>query len=345
MRSTIKGYDLAPGHVPVLVNQVIKALDPGPGRIFVDGTFGAGGYSQAMLARGARVIGIDRDPEAFEAAQALENKYPRQFKAIHAAFAHMACELSALEIARVDGVTLDIGVSSMQLDQAKRGFSFMREGPLDMRMAQTGVSAYDLINRASEKALAHIFFVYGEERRARTLAKAICVARQEKLIETTVQLADLVRQTLGPGPKKHHRATKIFQALRIAVNGELEQLVHGLFAAEHMLVPGGKLAVVSFHSLEDRIVKKFLALGNKPQARSRHAPPPKIQEIAFCDVAKPVKADKEEIKANPRARSAILRAATRSSSPARKLDYKGLGLPGRLDKNTASKTPVWGDLS
>ncbi len=302
----------AAAHVPVLLDAVIAALAPAPGETHVDGTFGAGGYTRALLAKGARVIAFDRDPDAIRDALSDDN-----LELVAERFSQMKPVLAERGVESVDGVTLDIGVSSMQLDQAERGFSFQTDGPLDMRMAQTGRSAADFVNGADEAEIADVLFHYGEEPKARKVARAIVAARP---IERTGQLADVVRKTLGhhPGMKKDP-ATRTFQALRIHVNEELEELEGGLAAAEQVLAPGGRLAVVTFHSLEDRIVKRFLkARSGALPAASRHRPAASKDEIppTFEAVARPVRADEAEVRANPRARSATLRAARRTDAPA-----------------------------
>ncbi|USI73640.1 16S rRNA (cytosine(1402)-N(4))-methyltransferase RsmH [Sphingomonas morindae] len=303
-------------HVPVLLDEVVAALAVRPGDTLVDGTFGAGGYTRALLAAGAgRVFAFDRDPDAIAAGRALEAASAGRLVLVPERFATMAAALAARGVSAVDGVVLDIGVSSMQFDQAARGFSFQADGPLDMRMSQAGESAADFLNRADEAEIADILFHYGEEPRARRIARAIVAARP---LARTGELAELVRRATGhhPGMPKDP-ATRSFQALRIHVNGELDELDEALIAAEALLVPGGRLAVVSFHSLEDRIVKRFLVERGRPRpAGSRHrpdagaAPPP-----SFEAVAKPVKAGPAELARNPRARSATLRAARRSPAP------------------------------
>ncbi len=299
-------------HVPVLLDDVIAALDPGPGRIFVDGTFGAGGYSRAILATGAQVVGFDRDPTARRFAEGLGP----DFRLIEARFSEMDTILGE---GSVDGVALDLGVSSMQLDEADRGFSFMRDGPLDMRMGPDGPTAADIVNSAEAGELARILWVYGEERQSRRIAAAIVRRRAEEPFTRTLEFAGFVERVLG-GRRgaKVHPATRTFQGLRIAVNDELAELEAGLVAAERVLKTGGRLAVVTFHSLEDRIVKSYLTLraGRLPGG-SRHAPPvvagaaPSF-ELMFNGAKGPGEA---ELAANPRSRSAKLRAAIRTSAP------------------------------
>jgi 16S rRNA (cytosine1402-N4)-methyltransferase len=227
----------------------------------------------------------------------------------------------------VDGVVLDIGVSSMQLDQPERGFSFMREGPLDMRMTREGTSAADLVNSLDEAALANLLFAYGEERRSRRIAHSVIAARAAAPIRTTTELARLIEKAIGRRPGDVHPATRSFQALRIAVNAEFDELVEGLFASERLLAEGGRLAVVTFHSLEDRIVKRFLDPEKSAPTQSRHMPQRAGIERRWIDVAKPRKPGEGELARNPRARSATLRSARRSAAPPRAVDYAGLGVP------------------
>ena len=300
-------------HTSVLLNEVVEALEPGPGRTVVDGTFGAGGYTRAFLATGARVVAFDRDPSARRFAEGLE---PDRFRLVEATFSTMADELGD---AAVDGVALDLGVSSMQLDEAERGFSFMRDGPLDMRMGAEGPSAADLVNTAEPAELARIFFVYGEERQSRRIAQAIARRREEQPFSRTLELAEFIERVLG-GRRgaKVHPATRAFQGLRIAVNDELAELEAGLVAAERVLKPQGRLCVVTFHSLEDRIVKTFLAVrAGRTPAGSRHAPPVEAgAEPSFRLLFNGAHAPSdEEVRANPRARSAKLRAAIRTGAP------------------------------
>ena len=258
-------------HIPVLMREVVDALQPRDGGRYVDGTFGAGGYTTAMLDRAdCQVIAIDRDPDAIGAGRALAERYAPRLRLIEGRFGDMADLLSAEGVDDVDGVALDLGVSSMQFDQADRGFSFRASGPLDMRMEKNGPSAADLVNDADEAELADIIFRYGEERRSRRVARAIVEARKTKRIETTGELAEIVRRAVGPqGRDESDPATRTFQALRIAVNDELGELERGLAAAEQVLAPGGRLAVVSFHSLEDRAVKEFVRSPRRPHARAR----------------------------------------------------------------------------
>jgi 16S rRNA (cytosine1402-N4)-methyltransferase len=299
-------------HVPVLINEVVDALAPAAGRHVVDGTFGAGGYARAFLATGAEVTAFDRDPTARRFAEGLG---PR-FKLIEGRFSEMDAELGE---ASVDGVALDLGVSSMQLDEAERGFSFMRDGPLDMRMGANGPTAADLVNTAEQAELARIFFVYGEERKSRRIAGAIARRREEAPFTRTLELAEFVEKVLG-GRRgaKTHPATRTFQGLRIAVNEELAELEAGLVAAERALKTGGRLAVVTFHSLEDRIVKSFLTLrAGRTPGGSRHLPPVEVAQapsfdLLFNGAHAPSDA---ELAANPRARSAKLRAAVRTAAP------------------------------
>ena len=313
---TSTGTNQAP-HVPVLVSEVIHALAIEHGDSVVDGTFGAGGYTQAMLAAGAgRVIGFDRDPEAIEAGKALVSD-PR-FSLVEERFSQMDRALAERGITQVDAIALDIGVSSMQIDTAARGFSFQADGPLDMRMSKSGLTAAEYLNSADEAEIARVLRDYGEEPRARAIARAIVAARP---VERTAELAAIVRRAAGFRPgQKSDPATRTFQAIRIHLNAELDELEEGLEAAERVLRPGGRLAVVTFHSLEDRIVKRFFRerSGGSP-AGSRHRPELVDPNApTFEKVAKPVAPTERELAANPRARSARLRSAVRTAASARK---------------------------
>jgi len=302
-------------HVPVLLGEVIEALAISPGERHVDATFGAGGYSRAMLDAGAEVIAFDRDPDAAALGRALAAERPR-LMLIEAPFSTLAAELAARGLAPVDGLVMDIGVSSMQLDQAERGFSFQADGPLDMRMAQAGMTAAEWLNGADEADIADVLYNYGEEPRARRVARAIVAARP---LARTGALAEVVRRALGHKPHdKKDPATRSFQAIRIHLNQELDELRAALAAAERVLKPGGRLAVVTFHSLEDRVVKTFLRerSGNVP-AGSRHLPQaPKGPAPTFDQVGRGRRPTEAEIARNPRARSATLRTARRTCADA-----------------------------
>ena len=306
-------------HVPVLLDEVIAALKPAPGDLVVDGTFGAGGYTRALLAAGATVHAFDRDPSALAMADGwpeLTGTPPRLV--LHRRpFSEMADALAQSGVESVQGIVLDIGVSSMQLDQAQRGFSFAADGPLDMRMDPDLPSAADFLNSADEAEIADVIYQYGEERQSRRIARAIVAARP---LETTGELARIVRKATGYKPHdKKDPATRTFQAIRIHVNGELDQLQEALGAAERLLAPGGRLVVVSFHSLEDRIVKRFLRdASGQLGGGSRHLPLTELPPSTFSRPAKAVRAGEAELSRNPRARSAILRAATRTETPAKK---------------------------
>lgn len=312
-------------HSSVLLDEVLAALAPLDGARIVDGTFGAGGYSRALLGAGARVIGIDRDPTVAPFADAISSDFPGRFTFAAGRFAEL--DIHAGET-QVDGVVLDIGVSSMQLDQAERGFSFMRSGPLDMRMARDGESAADLVNALSETDLAALIFAYGEERASRRIAKAIGLARADAPITDTLHLANLIEKTVGRRPGAPHPATRTFQALRIAVNREFDELVEALFAAERLLPEGGRLAVVTFHSLEDRIVKRFFDASKTSGQQSRHLPVAAAPQLRWSPVRKAVKAGETELARNPRARSATLRSAIRTGVEARPVSFANLGVPG-----------------
>jgi 16S rRNA (cytosine1402-N4)-methyltransferase len=306
-------------HVPVMLEEVMAVLNPRDDAIYVDGTFGGGGYSAALLSRAkCRVYGIDRDPEAIARGRLLADRFDGRLTLIHGRFSEMDELLDAQGVAKADGVALDIGVSSFQFDEAARGFSFSADAPLDMRMdVSQGETAADLVNTLSEDALADTLRRYGEEKRAKSLARAIVAARP---IARTRELAEIAERVLGRAPQqKIHSATRTFQALRIAVNDELGELERGLEAAERVLNPQGRLAVVSFHSLEDRIVKQFLVERSGRIGRgSRHLPETKPAHApTFREAGKnPQVPSAEEVRANPRARSARLRAAERNPAPA-----------------------------
>ena len=307
-----------PRHVPVLGREAVEMLAPRAGGIYVDATFGAGGYSRAILAiTGTRVIGIDRDRTAIAGGLDLVERSEGRLALIEGRFSQLEEICAAAGVSAVDGVVMDVGVSSMQLDQAGRGFSFRLEGPLDMRMGQSGPTAADVIAKASEAELADIIYLFGEERHSRSLARAIVAARKEAPITTTRALADLVARVVRGKPGEIHPATRTFQGLRIFVNAELDELHLALAAAEQVLKPGGRLVVVSFHSLEDRIVKNFLAERGRSGGGSRHLPEVKRAAPSFRLLSrKPVTPSEQETAANPRARSAKLRAAERVDAPA-----------------------------
>ena len=320
-------------HIPVMLSEVLAALEPEDGEVIVDGTFGAGGYSLAILDQAdCKVIAIDRDPEAFRLSGGLAEDYPGRLMAVLGRYSEMEAIAASEGFTAVDAVTLDLGVSSMQLDRPERGFSFMQEGPLDMRMGEGGPSAGDIVNARSEQELAEIIGKLGEERRARAIAKAIVARRAEKPIATTAELADLVAKVLGrKRDDTKHPATRTFQALRLFLNEELDELAKGLAAAEGLLRARGRLAIVTFHSLEDRIAKRFLASRSAPPPRaSRHLPEAagKIFTPSFQLLnRRPLEPSKGEIARNPRARSARLRAAVRTAAPAHPLDLSALGVP------------------
>jgi len=307
-----------PRHVPVLLDQVIKFLNPRAGGIYVDATFGAGGYTRAILAtKDSRVIAIDRDRNAIAGGFDLVDQAQGRLTLVEDRFSNLARICAAQDFPAVDGVVMDVGVSSMQLDEAARGFSFRSQGPLDMRMGPEGATAADVIARASEADLANIIYIFGEERHSRAVARAIVTARREAPITTTRALADLVARVVRAKPGDIHPATRTFQALRIFVNQELDELHCALTAAEAVLKPGGHLVVVSFHSLEDRIVKNFFNERAGASGGSRHAPQIAKAAPSFVILTKrPVVADRDEVAANPRARSAKLRAGARTDAPA-----------------------------
>jgi len=322
---TLNGAGHDPRHYPVMRDEVLAVLAPKTGEVFVDGTFGAGGYSRAMLEESdCHVYAIDRDPSVQETADALADEFPGRFQLVPGCFSQMDGLLKARGIERVDGITLDIGVSSMQFDDSERGFSFQNDGPLDMRMSSEGTSAADVVNQMEETEIADIIYRYGEEKKSRAIARAIVEARAIAPITRTVHLAKIIEGVIGyrryiKGKKQIHPATRTFQALRIFVNDELGELKKGLYAAERILNPGGRLAIVTFHSLEDRIVKKFLKTRSGGDARaSRHMPQNNMQEIkpSFEMIVRGAKKPtKGELAVNVRSRSAKLRAARRTDAP------------------------------
>ncbi|MCV0428582.1 MAG: 16S rRNA (cytosine(1402)-N(4))-methyltransferase RsmH [Roseibium sp.] len=318
-------------HVPVLLSEVLTRLDPKPEEVIIDGTFGAGGYTRAILERGASVIGIDRDPDAIAGGQGLVAEADGRLILVPGQFAGLETHARAEGFDGVDGVVLDLGVSSMQLDEADRGFSFLRDGPLDMRMEQAGPSAADVVNELPVRDLIRVIGLLGEEKRATTVAHAIDKARKDKPFSRTLELANLIEKVLGRSPKKAqiHPATRTFQALRIYVNGELHQAADALGAAERILKPGGRLVLVSFHSLEDRIVKRFFQDRTRTRGGgSRHMPEEEVPPATFeLLTRKAVEAAAEETEQNPRARSAKLRAGRRTDAPARELDIHAAGVP------------------
>ena len=314
--------DDVPRHRPVMLAEVLAALAPRHDGIYVDGTFGGGGYTRAILDTAAtRVFAIDRDPDAIAAGAGLAAEVEGRLVLLEGPFSHMKELLASHDIDSVDGIVLDIGVSSMQLGDAERGFSFMADGPLDMRMSREGPTAADIVNDYAPAELARIISRYGEERRARVIARAIERARQEAPITRTLQLVALIERVMGrPRPDMIHPATRTFQALRIYVNDELGELERALEASESLLNPGGRLVVVAFHSLEDRIVKRFLTERSGRAGRpSRHAPMVgSAPEPTFEPITKgALRPGQSECDANPRARSARLRAARRTGAPAR----------------------------
>lgn len=317
-----------PRHAPVLADEAIDALAIRPGGVYLDGTFGAGGYSARMLERGARVVAVDRDPSAIAAGRERFRTEADRISFIETPFDGIGEALPLVGVNALDGAVFDFGVSSMHLDQPERGFSFMTDGPLDMRMGR-GRPAADFVNSASTSELADVIYQYGEERRARHLANLIVSERQECPFETTGQLARLAERALGKGGKIHP-ATRLFQALRIFVNDELGQIVLVLQACEGLLREGGRLVAVSFHSLEDRIVKRFFAAASGRVGGSRHEPVPEVAPATFKLPMKPVEPSSAEIQNNPRARSARMRVGERTEappSPWTKDRLASLGLP------------------
>jgi 16S rRNA (cytosine1402-N4)-methyltransferase len=326
MQGPLPGHPSDAPHIPVLIDAILRECAPIRG-VWLDGTLGAGGYTRELLKAGAeRVIGIDRDPLALRLARDWATPYGDRVRLVEGTFS----DLESLAGQALDGVVLDLGVSSMQLDLAERGFSFMKDGPLDMRMSQAGPSAADLVNTADEGVLADILYHYGEERASRRIAHAIVGARAVEPIVTTARLAEIVAKCLPrPKPGQSHPATRSFQAIRIAVNAEFSELAEGLAAAERALKPGGLLAVVTFHSLEDRIVKRFFQLASGHEANANRYAPAKGDTEARFDMLtrKAVAPDADEVARNPRARSAKLRVGRRTAAPAKALTAADLGLP------------------
>ena len=305
-------------HAPVLLNEMLEWLAPKDGGTYIDGTFGAGGYSRAILkAADCRVFAIDRDPSTQDFARKLEQEFPGRFVWLLGNFSDMCALVAMHGVSSVDGVALDLGVSSMQLDQAARGFSFRNDGPLDMRMGVDGMSAADVVNNASESELADIFYYYGEEKNARRIARAIVAARAIEPISRTLQLANIIREANPTKPGKTDPSTRSFQGLRIHINQEFDAIESGLKAAEQLLAPGGRLVVVSFHSLEDRIVKRFThSRCGKLGEQSRHLPIVAAGAAPHFFLPKPEKrtASAAELEQNPRARSATIRAMFRQEA-------------------------------
>lgn len=327
--STPATPDQAP-HIPVLLDPLMRAIAPVRG-VWLDGTFGAGGYSRALLdASARRVIAIDRDPDVFRRAEQWAQSYGERLIMVAGEFGQLDLLAEAQGLRPLDGVVLDIGVSSMQIDEAARGFSFQKDGPLDMRMSQAGPSAADLVNGAGERQLAEILIRFGEERAGRRIARAIVKARDVQPITTTARLAEIVSRCLPPQKKGQiHPATRSFQAIRIVVNDELGQLVEGLAAAERALGPGGLLAVVTFHSIEDRIVKRYMASAEGAGGRANRFAPEVALEVPRFERLnrKAITAEESELAANPRSRTAKLRIARRLDAPARAADPVDLGMP------------------
>jgi len=324
--------DIAGGpvrHVPVMLHEVLQVFEPVSGQTIIDGTFGAGGYSSALLELGAQILAIDRDPEAISGGKDLAHRHGSRLALVKGDFANLDVLAEAQGFDVVDGIVLDIGISSMQIDEGERGFSFMADGPLDMRMSQQGVSAADVVNHAARGDLTRIIGIYGEERQASKISSAIVEAREAGMIKRTGQLEKIVSSAVGGrGGSRIHPATRTFQGLRIFVNQELEQLGIALFAAARILKAGGKLAVVTFHSLEDRIVKRFFQNLSGEQQGSRHLPMINHKDAIFETGRNSLlKVSESEAERNPRARSAKLRHGVRTDTRAPKTDLSIFGLP------------------
>jgi 16S rRNA (cytosine1402-N4)-methyltransferase len=321
-------------HVPVLLAEMLDVIRPESGKLIVDGTFGAGGYAAALLDRGASVVAIDRDPDAVAAGQAMVAASGGRLRLVAGAFS----DLDRHAGGKVDGVVLDVGVSSMQLDEAGRGFSFRQDGPLDMRMSRAGLTAADVVNTFKAGDLARIFGFLGEEKHAGRIARMIERRRAVRRFETTRDLAGTIETLLGHGARDRiHPATRVFQALRVFVNDELGELANALFAAERALKPGGRLAVISFHSIEDRIVKRFIADRSQSAGSSRHMPAGRHEPPTFEKAGRVVTPGPEELQRNPRARSAKLRGAVRGAEPARPADPSIFALPKLPERRFAEE--------
>ncbi|MDJ0614225.1 MAG: 16S rRNA (cytosine(1402)-N(4))-methyltransferase RsmH [Rhizobiaceae bacterium] len=316
-------------HIPVMLNEVLQVLEPASGKVMIDGTFGAGGYTSAILEKGANVVAIDRDPNAIRDGAAMVASSDGRLDLVHGEFSDLDSIAASAGHGQVDGVVLDIGVSSMQLDEAERGFSFQQDGPLDMRMARDGVSAADIVNGAAQSDLTRIIGILGEEKKASVVSRAIVNARDADPFSTTRQLVSVIEKVLPRKAKDRiHPATRTFQALRVFVNQELQQLANALFAAERVLKAGGRLVVVTFHSLEDRLVKLFFKDRFGMEQGSRHLPAVNHKHATFQAPGKNlIKAAKGEAEVNPRARSAKLRWAERTSADALPADHSIFGLP------------------
>ncbi|MGC6485631.1 MAG: 16S rRNA (cytosine(1402)-N(4))-methyltransferase RsmH [Candidatus Puniceispirillales bacterium] len=307
-------------HQPVMLVEVVEALTPRPDAIYLDATFGRGGYSRALLeAADCQVVAIDRDPDAIAAGQGLADAFPGRLTLCHGRFSQLATLAANVGKAKYDGVVFDLGLSSPQIDAAERGFSFRHDGPLDMRMEKSGPDASDFVNSASPQRLERVLRDYGEERAARRITRAICKAREDAPITRTLQLAEIIRAVMPrPKPGQIDPATRTFQAIRIEINEELDEIRQAMLAAERCLNPGGILAVVSFHSLEDRIIKRFMRERSDAAPRpSRHQPDIDRPQPSFSLVTRrPITPGEAETETNPRARSARLRVAIRTDAPA-----------------------------
>ena len=326
-------------HIPVMLPEVMRAMDLSQGDIVVDATFGAGGYTRAFLNSDANVLAIDRDPTAIDAGQALVSEFDGRLTLSHGQFSDLERLASAAGYPQVDAIVADIGVSSMQIDQAERGFSFQKDGPLDMRMSMSGPSAAEVVNTFERPDLTRIIGILGDERQASRISAEIVERRAKMPFETTLQLAKCVEDVVGRKAKERiHPATRTFQALRIFVNGELDELAELLLASERVLKSGGRLVVVTFHSLEDRLVKRFLQDRSETAGGSRHLPQVDTKELTFKQIKRgAVSASKNEADVNPRSRSAKLRSAIRTQAKIGEIDRSVFGLPRLADLHSGGK--------
>ena len=338
MSSTATPENKSP-HIPVMLPEVLRAMKLSQGDVAIDATFGAGGYSRALLQEGATVVAIDRDPTAIDAGQSIVEEFDGQLILSHGCFSDLDRLANEAGFPQVDAVVADVGVSSMQIDQAERGFSFQKDGPLDMRMEMTGPTAADVVNTFERPDLTRIIGILGDERQASRISAEIVERRGKAVFETTLQLAKCVEDVLGRNPRDRiHPATRTFQALRIFVNRELDELAEAMLAAERVLKPGGRLVVVTFHSLEDRLVKRFLQDRSEVAGGSRHLPEVDTKDLTFKQIKRgAVSASKDEADINPRSRSAKLRSAIRTDCEIGEIDRSVFGLPRLAELTSGGK--------